>query len=141
MKIGCSLDPFTDTEEANVVIAEVCQTDDFVHTIQAWEILEQRRRERIVSRHVIHAFGCLSLHDPHRPGKKLTTQQHLFPDFAQMRAHILTFVNSRTRGLVPEMMGTLDDEESNHYFASSDESEECDDRELYRKQRQRRKDG
>ena len=27
--------------------------------------------------------------------KELTAQQHLFPDYAQMKAHIVTIINSR----------------------------------------------
>ena len=40
--------------------------------------------------------------------KKLTAQQHLFPDFAQMKARIVTVINSRTRE-------NLSDEDSNHH--------------------------
>ena len=53
--------------------------------------------------------------------KELTAQQHLFPDYAQMKAHIVTVINSRTRGLSPMMMGNLSDEDSNHH-TSIDES-------------------
>ena len=52
--------------------------------------------------------------------KELTAQQYLFPDYEQMKAHIVTVINSRTLGLAPVMMGNLNDEDSNH-FASSDE--------------------
>ena len=48
-----------------------------------------------------------------------------------MKAHIVTVINSRTRGLAPMMMGNLRDEDSNHH-ASSDESMESEDGELYR---------
>ena len=48
-----------------------------------------------------------------------------------MKAHIVTVVNSRTRGLAPMMMGNLIDENSNH-CASSDELVESKDGELYR---------
>ena len=53
--------------------------------------------------------------------KELTAQQHLFPDYAQMKAHMVTVINSRTRGLAPMMVGILNDEDRNHYYASSDE--------------------
>ena len=43
----------------------------------------------------------------------------------------MTVINSRTRGLAPMIMGNLSDEESNHH-ASSDESMESEDGELYR---------
>ena len=48
-----------------------------------------------------------------------------------MKAHIVTVINSRTRGLAPMMMGNLSDEDGNHH-ASSDESVESEDGELYR---------
>ena len=48
-----------------------------------------------------------------------------------MKAHIVTVINSRTRGLATMMMVNLRDEDSNHH-ASSDESMESEDRELYR---------
>ena len=63
-------------------------------------------------------------------GKELTAQQHVFPDYAQMKARIVTVINSRTRGLAPMMMGNLSDEDSNHH-ASGDESVESEDGELY----------
>ena len=63
--------------------------------------------------------------------RELTAQQHLFPDCAQMRAHIVTVINSCTCGLAPMMMGNLSGEDSNHY-ASSDEPVESEDGELHR---------
>ena len=48
-----------------------------------------------------------------------------------MKARIVTGTNSRTRGPAPMMMGTLSDENSSHH-ASSDESVESEDGELYR---------
>ena len=36
--------------------------------------------------------------------KELTAQQHLFPDYAQMKAHFVTVINSRTCVLAPMMM-------------------------------------
>ena len=63
--------------------------------------------------------------------KELTVQQHLFPDYAQVRAHIVTVINSRTLGPAPMMMGNLNDEASNH-DASSDELVEGEDGEKYR---------
>ena len=62
--------------------------------------------------------------------EKELTQQHVFPDYAQMKARIVTVINSRTRGVAPMMMGNLSDEDSNHH-ASSDESVESEDGELY----------
>ena len=43
-----------------------------------------------------------------------------------MKAHIVTVINSRTRGLATMMMGNLRDEDSNHH-ASSDESMESEE--------------
>ena len=45
--------------------------------------------------------------------RELTAQQHLFPDYAQMRTHIVTVINNRTRGPAPLMMGNFSDESSN----------------------------
>ena len=67
--------------------------DDLSHTIQAWENIEQRHRERTGDqlpedmRLAILLSMC-----PTDLEKELTAQQHLFPDYAQMKAH------SRTRG-------------------------------------------
>ena len=96
--------------------------DDLSYTIQAWENLEQRHRERTGDqlpedmRLAILLSMC-----PTDLEKELTAQEHLFPDYAQMKAHIVTIINSRTRGLASMMMGNLSDEDSNHH-ASSDES-------------------
>ena len=45
--------------------------------------------------------------------REFTAQQHLFPDYAQMRAHIVTVINNRTRGPGPMRMGNLNDWASN----------------------------
>ena len=58
--------------------------------------------------------------------KELTAQQHLFLDWAQMRAHIVAVINSRTCAPVPMMMRNLNEESSNH-DASSDEFVESED--------------
>ena len=63
--------------------------------------------------------------------KELTAQQHLFPDYAQMKVRIVTVINSRTRGLAPMMMGNLSDED-NYFRVCSDESVESQDGELHR---------
>ena len=63
--------------------------------------------------------------------RDLSAQQHLFPDHAQMRAHIVTVINNHTRGLGPMMMGNLNDEASSR-DAGSDEFMESEDGELYR---------
>ena len=114
---------------------KVVKIDDLSHTIQAWENLEQRHRERTGDqlpkdmRLAILLSMC-----PTDLEKELTSQQHLFPDYAQMKAHIVTVINSRTRGLAPMMMGNLSDDDSSHVASShaSDESVEGEDGELYR---------
>ena len=58
--------------------------------------------------------------------RELTAQQHLFPDYAQMRAHIVTVINSRARGPAPMMIRNLNEEASTH-DASSDELVEGED--------------
>ena len=68
--------------------------DDLSHTIQSWEILEQRDRERTGNQ----LPEDMRLRAPHWK-KDLTAQQNVFPDYAQMKAHIVTVINSRTRGL------------------------------------------
>ena len=68
----------------------------------------------------------------HRPEKQFTAQQHLFPDYAQMKAHMVTVINSRTRGLAPMMMGKLLSDEDNYLHDGNDESVESEDGELYR---------
>ena len=40
--------------------------------------------------------------------RELTAQQHLVPDYALMRAHIVTVINSRTRGPASMMMGNFE---------------------------------
>ena len=111
---------------------KAAQIDDLSHTIQACENIEQRHRERTGDqlpedmRLAILLSMC-----PTDLEKVLTAQQHLFPDYAHMKAQIVTVVNSRTRGLASMMKGNLSDEDSNHH-ASSDESVESEDGELYR---------
>ena len=103
---------------------EAAKIDDLFHSIQAWENREQRHRDRTGDqlpkdmRLAILLSMC-----PTDLEKELTAQQHLFSDYAQMKARIVTVINSRTRGLAPMMMGDLSDEDSNHH-ASSDESVE-----------------
>ena len=63
--------------------------------------------------------------------RDLTAPQYLFPDCAQMRAQIVTVINSRARGPAPMMMGKLNEEAGNH-DARSDEFTEGEVAELYR---------
>ena len=102
-------------------------------TIQAWENIEQRHRERTADQlpKDIRLAILLSM-CPADLEKELTAQQHLFPDYAQNEgSHSVTVINSRTRGLASMMMGNLSDEESNRH-ASGDDSVEREDGELYR---------
>ena len=121
-------------DDSKQILSEpkVAQKDDLSHTIQAWKNLEQRHRERTGDqlpkdlRLAILLSMC-----PTELEKELTAQQHLFQDWAHMKAHIVTVIDSRTRGLAPMMIGTLSDEDNNHH-ANSDESVESEDGELYR---------
>ena len=111
---------------------KTAKIDEPSHTIQAWENFEQRHRERTGDQlpNDMRLAILLSM-CPADFEKELTAQQHLFPDYAQMKAHIVTVVNSRTRGLAPMMTGNLSDESSSH-STSGDESVESEDGELYR---------
>ena len=106
--------------------------DDLSHTIQGWENLEQRHRERTGDqlpedmRLAILLSMC-----PTDLEKVLTAQQHLFPDCAQMKAHIVTVINSRTRGLASMIMGNLSDEDT-YFHVGSEEPVESEEGELYR---------
>ena len=92
---------------------KAAKIDELSHTIQAWENFEQRHRERTGDqlpkdmRLAILLSMC-----PADLEKELTAQQHLSPDYAQMKAHIVTVINSRIRGLAPVMIGQLSDENS-----------------------------
>ena len=113
---------------------KAAKIDDFSHTIQSWENLEQRHRERTGDqlpkdmRLAILLSMC-----PTDLERELTAQQHLFPDYAQMRTHIVTVINNRTRGPDPLMMGNFSDESSNR-DASGNEFVEKEDTELCRLQ-------
>ena len=84
---------------------KAAQIDDLSHTIQACEICEKRHRERTgdqLPKDMRLAFllsMCLTDLE-----KELTAQKHLFPDYAQMKTHIVTVINSRTRGVAPMTM-------------------------------------
>ena len=111
---------------------KAAQIHDLAHTIQAWEILEQRHRERTGEKlpQDTRLASLLSICPTHLE-KGLTAQQHLFLDYAQMKAHIVTVINTPTRCLAPTMMGTLSDEDSNLH-AGSHESVESEGGELHR---------
>ena len=91
---------------------EAVKIDDLSHTFQAWEILEQRYRERTGDQFPKDMrLAILLSMCPTDLEKEFTAQQILFPDHAQTKARI---INSRSRGLAPMMMGNLSDEDSNH---------------------------
>ena len=118
---------------------KVTKIDDLSHAIQAWENLERRHWARIGDqlpkdmRLAILLSMC-----PTDLEKQLTAQQHLFLDFAQMRAHIVTVINSRTHSTAPMMIGNVNDAASSH-VVSSDELVESEDGELYRLEIRNRK--
>ena len=88
---------------------------------QAWENVKQRKRERTGDQLPIDMrLAIIFSMCPTDLETELTAQQHLFPHCAQMRAHIVTVINSRTCGPAPMMMGNVKEEASNH-DTSSDE--------------------
>ena len=104
--------------------------DDLSHAI-SFRKLDQRHWER--TRDQLHKdmrFAILLSVCPTDLEKGLTAQQHVFPDYAQLRAHIVTVINSRTRGPAPMTMRNLNEEARNH-DASSDEFVESEDGELH----------
>ena len=106
---------------------KAAKRDELSHAIQAKENLEQRHRERTGDQLLDDMrLAILLSMCPADLEKELTAQQHLFPDSAHMKAHVVTVINSRSRGLAPVVMGNLSDEDS------SDEPVECEDGELYR---------
>ena len=111
---------------------KAAKVGDLLHAIQAWENVEQRHRERTGDQlpKGMRLAVLLSMCPADLEGE-LTAQQHFFPDYAQMKAHIVTVINNRIRGPAPMMMGNLNDEASNR-DAWSDEFMESEDGDLYR---------
>ena len=131
---GCSVWPMSSWEEsgrqqADLVSTESRPNDTPSKSGRIWNNTTENALET----------SCLKACDwlffspcaPQHLEKELTAQQHLFPDYAQMKARIVTVINSRTRGFAPKMIGILSDEDRNHH-ASSDKSVESEDGELYR---------
>ena len=86
--------------------------EDLSHAVQAVENLEQRHQERMGTS---YPKTCdLLFRSPCVPQKRVDSTTALFPDYAQMRAHIVTVINSRTRGLAPMMMGNFNKEASDN---------------------------
>ena len=78
---------------------KVTQIDDLSHAVQAQENLDQRHGECTGEKlPKYRRLPILLSKCPTDLEKELTAQQQLFPDDAQMRAHIVTVINSRTRG-------------------------------------------
>ena len=70
--------------------------------------------------------------------KESTAQQHLFLDFEQVRAHIVTVINTRTRGLLRWLWDIWNSKVGDR-GAGSDEVMESEDRQLYRLEIKNRK--
>ena len=85
--------------------------------------MEQRHRERTKDQLLqdVRLSILLSM-CPTDVEKQLTAQQHLLTDYAQMWAHIMTVINSRSRGPAPRMMGNFDRRGHSNDDASSDGS-------------------
>ena len=77
---------------------KAAELDDLSHAIQAWENLDQRHRERTGDelpkdvRLAVLLSTC-----PTDLERELTAQHHLFLDSAQMKARVVTVIDSRTR--------------------------------------------
>ena len=90
---------------------KVTQIDDLSHAFQAWENLEQRHWKHTADqlpkdmRLAILLSMC-----PTDLEKELTAQQHVFPHCAQMRAHFVAVINSRTRGPAPMVVRNYNEE-------------------------------
>ena len=104
---------------------KVTKLEDLSHALQAWENLEQRHQERTGDKLPKDMKPAILL------AKESTAQQHLFLDFEQVRAHIVTVINTRTRGAAPMSVGNLDGEVGDS-DAGRDEVMESEDGQLYR---------
>ena len=109
---------------------KVTKIDDLSHAIQARENLEQTHREHTGDQlpQDVRLALFLSMCPTDLEKEFSAQQQHLFPDYAQIRAHIVTVINSRTRGPASMMRGNSNEEASNHDGISDDfvESEDGD---------------
>ena len=83
---------------------KVTKPEDLSHALQAWENLEQRHQERTGDKLPKDMKPAILL------AKESTAQQHLLLDFEQVRAHIVTVINTRTRGPAPMAVGHLNSE-------------------------------
>jgi len=103
-------------------------------TVQAWENLERRTRERTGEKVPADMRMSILLEMcPTDLEKELVTQQHLFPSFDALKNHIFNVIHSRTRGPTP-MLQALEPttSEPQDYDAELVEGE---DGELYRLER------
>ena len=108
----------------------VSKIDDLSHAVQAWENFAQRHQERTEDQLPEDMRLAVLLSMCPKDHEELTAQQHLFPDYAQRRAHIVAVINSRTRGPAQMRMGNLNEEASNHN--AGDEFVGSKDWDLYR---------
>ena len=88
---------------------DAAKLDDLSHAIRAWGNCEQRHLERTGDQlSKVMRLAVLLTMCPTDLERELTAQQHLFPDYAQMKAHIVRVTNNRTRGLALMMMGNFE---------------------------------
>ena len=69
---------------------KAAKIDDLSHAIQAWGNLEQRHREYTGDQLPKDMRLAILLSCSTDLEREFTAQQNLFPDYAQMRAHIVT---------------------------------------------------
>ena len=90
---------FDDSRQILSSPKESTKIDDLSHAVHGWENFEQRHPERTaVQLHKDMRLGILLAMCPTDLEKELTAHFHLFPDYAQTRAHIVTVISSHTRG-------------------------------------------
>ena len=111
---------------------KVTKLEDLSHALQAWRNLEQRHQERTRDKLPKDMKPAILM------AKESTAQQHLFLDFEQVRAHIVTVINTRTRGLLRWLWDIWNSKVGDR-AAGSDEVMESEDRQLYRLEIKNRK--
>ena len=104
---------------------KVTKPEDLSHALQAWENLEQRHQERTGDKLPKDMTPAMLL------AKGVDSTATPVPGFQQVRAHIETVINTRTRGAAPMAVGNLDSEVGDS-DAGRDEVMESEDGQLYR---------
>ena len=94
------------------------------NTIQTWKNLEQRHRERTGDQlpEDMRLAILLSMFTTDLE-KELTAQQHLFWDFAQMKARIVTVMNSRSYPRLAPPQHDISSEAEDRPSENSDDGE------------------